>query len=155
MHIVDSKRVDTIPERNIDPMPIQWYASVLSAKIHQRERERNYAGNEWRDDRRENRVTVHTPTRRPTRRPKRHSLGAKFKKADSFWVRLAQKVTKVWYVHMTGKYSWNINRVGVEVDRAAKFLKWGMFKGTLKPQRLYIFNPRLLITQTTIAINNF
>ena len=27
--------------------------------------------------------------------------------------------------------------------------------GTLQPQRLYIFNPRLLKTQTTIAMNNF
>ena len=38
---------------------------------------------------------------------------------------------------------------------AAKILKWGMFKGTLEPQSLYIFNPRLLKTQTTIAINIF
>ena len=27
--------------------------------------------------------------------------------------------------------------------------------GTLQPQRLYIFNPRFLKTQTTIAMNNF
>ena len=51
------------------------------------------------------------------------SLGAKFQKAASFWVRLTQKVAKVWYVHMTGKYPWNINRVGVEVDRGSKVFK--------------------------------
>ena len=27
--------------------------------------------------------------------------------------------------------------------------------GTLEPQRLYIFNPKLLKAQTTIAINDF
>ena len=86
-----------------------------------------------------------------------NSLGAKFQKAASFLVRLTQKEAKVWYVHMTGKYPWNNNKVGVEVDRGkvAKFLKWGMFKGTLEPQRLYIFNTRLLKTQITIAMNNF
>ena len=40
-------------------------------------------------------------------------------------------------MHMAGKYPWNINRVGVKVDRGSKV------------------NPRLLKTQTTIAINNF
>ena len=49
-----------------------------------------------------------------------HSLGAMFQKAASFWVRLTQKVAKVWYVHMTRKYPWNINRVGLEVDRDSK-----------------------------------
>ena len=29
-----------------------------------------------------------------------YSLGAKFQKAASFCVRLTQKVTEVWYVHM-------------------------------------------------------
>ena len=48
-----------------------------------------------------------------------NSLGAKFKKAASFWVRLTQKEAKVWYVHMTG----NINKVGVEVDRGSKVFK--------------------------------
>ena len=50
-------------------------------------------------------------------------LGAKFQKAASFLVRFTQKVTEVWYVHMTGKYPWNINRVGVEVDRGRKVFK--------------------------------
>ena len=54
---------------------------------------------------------------------KHTSLGAKFLKAASFWVGLTQKVAKVWYVHMTGKYSWNINRVGVEVDHGSKVFK--------------------------------
>ena len=52
-----------------------------------------------------------------------YSLAAKFQKAASFWARLTQKVAKVWYVHMTRKYPWNINRVGVEVDRGSKVFK--------------------------------
>ena len=52
-----------------------------------------------------------------------HSLGAKFQKAASFWVRLTQKMVKVRYVHVAGKYSWNINSVGVEVDRGSKVFK--------------------------------
>ena len=52
-----------------------------------------------------------------------YSQGAKFQKAASFLVRLTQKVAKVWYAHMTGTYPWNINRVGVEVDRGSKVFK--------------------------------
>ena len=51
------------------------------------------------------------------------SLGVKSQKAASFWVRLTQIVAKVWYVHMAGKYPWNIDRVGVEVDRGSKVFK--------------------------------
>ena len=50
---------------------ILYYASV-KGKTHQIEREREYAREEGCDDRRENRVTVNTPTRQPTRHPTRH-----------------------------------------------------------------------------------
>ena len=60
-------------------------------------------------------------------------------------------------MHMTGKYSWNINRVDVEFDRGSKVFKMRDVQGYPRAPKTvgYIFNPRLLKTQTTIAINNF
>ena len=56
---------------------------------------------------------------------------------------------------MTGKYTWNVIRVGVEVDRGSKVFKMRDVQGYPRATRLYIFNPRLLKTQTTIAMSNF
>ena len=59
-------------------------------KAHQREREHE-ARDKWRDDRRENRVTVHTPSRWPTthvgrknRRDNRRNAREKCNSFDSF-----------------------------------------------------------------------
>ena len=35
---------------------------------------------------------------------------------------------------------------------SAKYFKWGMFKGTLELQRLYVFNPRLLKNPYSLKI---
>ena len=81
---------------------------------------------------------------------------------SAFWARLWQSLhTKLaLYTGYQGLVI-NVDRDHIvitwddDISDLAKFLKWGMFKGTLEPQRLYIFNPRLLKTQTSIAMNNF
>ena len=55
---------------------------------------------------------------------------------------------------MTGKYPWNINRLGVKVDRGSKVFKMRDVQGYTRATKTVLFNPRLLKTQTTIAINN-
>ena len=55
----------------------------LKRKSHQREREHE-ARDKWRDDRRENRVTVHTPSRRPTTHVGRENRRNAREKCNSF-----------------------------------------------------------------------
>ena len=42
-------------------------------------------------------------------------------------------------MHMTGKYPWNINRVGVEVDRGSKVFKMRDVQGYLRTTKIVHF----------------
>ena len=56
---------------------------------------------------------------------------------------------------MTGKYPWNIKRVGLEVERVSKVFKTRDVQGYPRAPKTVHFNPRLLQAQTTIAMSNF
>ena len=54
--------------------PVAFSSSRLISKTHQRERERDYVRDEWRDDRCENGVNFQTPTRQQTANVRRFPL---------------------------------------------------------------------------------
>ena len=67
------------------------------------------------------------------------SLGANFRKASIFFSLLDPKSGKglICVAYMTGALLGWLYKFIV----AAKFLKWGIFKGTIEPPKLYILTP--------------